>query len=244
MVYNFDVDVAKQYGVNEAIMIANLQFWIAKNKANKKHEYDGRTWTYNSVSAFSELFPFWSVQNIKTILNHLKEKGVIVVGNYNKSKYDKTNWYAFRDEEYWLNGTKKDKSNEFIDWLESNNQEVASNRPIPDNKPDNNKNAKAFLYIGEFKNVKLTKEEFVKLVKKYGWYFEDGVEVLSAYIAAKGDKYKDHYAVMKEKNWVWEKVHKDSECGLGVCEYVDDENGETRLKTPLEYYAEMYKVEL
>lgn len=239
MVYNFDVDVAKEYGVDEAIMIANLQFWIAKNKANKKHEYDGRTWTYNSVSAFSELFPFWTPKQIRRIIDKLKNNGVIMVGNYNSVAYDRTLWYAFVDEKKWLfqQKGKNDFSERELPFDQKGN-------PIPDNKPDNNKNAKAFLYMGEFKNVKLTKEEFVKLVKKYGWYFEDGIEVLSAYIAAKGDKYKDHYAVMKEKNWVWEKVHKDSECGLGVCEYVDDENGESRLKTPLEYYAEMYKVEL
>lgn len=244
MVYNFDIDVAKEYGVNEAIMIANLQFWIMKNKANQVNYMDGHYWTYNSISAFCELFPFWSVQNIKTILNHLKEKGIIVVGNYNKSKYDKTNWYAFKDEEYWLKGGKKEKNIESIDWLESNNQEVDSNHPIPDNKHRLNKNGKPFLYIGEFKNVKLTKEEFEKLVEKYGWYFEDAVEALSAYLAAKGDKYKDHYAVMKEKNWVWEKVHKDPDCGVGRCEFIIDEKmGVSRIKTPLEYYGDLYNIE-
>lgn len=102
MNYNFDTSVAKEYGVNEAIMIANFQFWIKKNKANGDNFYDGHYWTYNSISAFKELFPFWTEQNIKTILKHLKEKGILISGNYNENKYNHTNWYAFLDEEKWI----------------------------------------------------------------------------------------------------------------------------------------------
>ena len=40
MIYSFDSGVAKEYGVNEAIMIANFQFWIKKNKANKNNFFD------------------------------------------------------------------------------------------------------------------------------------------------------------------------------------------------------------
>lgn len=135
MIYVFDGDIAKEYGVNEAIMITNLQFWIAKNKACEKHFYNGHWWTYNSKAALTKLFPFWSVQTIKTILNHLKEKGVIITGNYNKNAYDKTLWYAFADEEKWLNEPTIKK-------LEPDVRLVEINRPIPDINtdiiPDNN----------------------------------------------------------------------------------------------------------
>ena len=137
MVYNFDVEVAEEYGVNEAIMIANFQFWINKNKANDKNYYDGHFWTYNSLPAFVELFPFWSIQNIKTILNRLKEKGIIIVGNYNTNKYDRTNWYAFADESKWLKDNKITGKAQFVHKLESTDGKVCINPPIPDNKPDN-----------------------------------------------------------------------------------------------------------
>ena len=52
MNYIFDVEVAREYGVNEAIFISNLQFWIAKNKANGIHYHGNRTWTYNSNKAY------------------------------------------------------------------------------------------------------------------------------------------------------------------------------------------------
>ena len=61
MDYSFNAEIAQIYGVDEAVFIHNLYWWIAKNEANGRHYYDGRTWTYNTMKAFSTLFPFWSV---------------------------------------------------------------------------------------------------------------------------------------------------------------------------------------
>lgn len=97
MTYQFDIDIAALYGVDESIMIFNLQFWIRKNEANGKHFHDGRFWTYNSIEAFTKLFPFWTARQIRRVLKSLEEKGVIVTGNYNTSAYDRTTWYAFAD---------------------------------------------------------------------------------------------------------------------------------------------------
>ena len=99
MEYGFDIEIAEKYGVNEAIMIKNFLFWIAKNKANNKNQHDDRTWTFNSKRAYKELFPFWSDSQIKTILKKLFQKGMLITGNYNKIAYDKTLWYAFVDEQ-------------------------------------------------------------------------------------------------------------------------------------------------
>lgn len=102
MMYSFDVDIAHKIGVDEAIMVSNFQFWISKNKANNQALHDGRYWTYNSVSAFKTLFKFWSEKQIRRVLESLIEKKVVVVGNYNKSPYDQTRWFAFSDEWAYL----------------------------------------------------------------------------------------------------------------------------------------------
>ena len=57
MFYCFDCDVAKEYGIAEAVIIWHFQFWLIKNRANGEHFYDGQYWTYNSIKAFQELFP-------------------------------------------------------------------------------------------------------------------------------------------------------------------------------------------
>jgi hypothetical protein len=101
MNYHFDSEHACAYGVNEAILIHNFLFWIRKNKANGKHFHDGRTWTYNSVTAWMKLFPFWSRKQLRNVIESLLSQGVIVSGEYNENPFDRTKWYAFSDENAW-----------------------------------------------------------------------------------------------------------------------------------------------
>ncbi|MBC3886793.1 hypothetical protein GH810_00480 [Acetobacterium paludosum] len=97
MNYNFDIVIAQELGVNAAIVINNLQFWIEKNEANGRHFHDDRYWTYNSMKAWKELFPFWTERQIRKTLEDLVEKSIIIKGNYNQVKYDRTLWYSFSD---------------------------------------------------------------------------------------------------------------------------------------------------
>lgn len=102
MIYSFDTDLACELGVNEAILLNNLVFWIAKNKANNKNFFEGRYWTYNTAEAFKELFSFWSVRQIRYSLSKLQKQGVILSGKFNKNKNDKTKWYALTDDYLYL----------------------------------------------------------------------------------------------------------------------------------------------
>lgn len=131
MEHHFDIDIAKEYGIMEAVLINHFQFWIAKNKANGVNWHDGRHWTFNSQKAILELFPYISRQSFRTAIQHLTDRGVIMIGNYNETQYDRTNWYAFVDEDRWLGG------NQPHHWLESTNAMVKTNQPIPDNNTDN-----------------------------------------------------------------------------------------------------------
>lgn len=136
MEHSFDIEVAQEYGIAEAIFIKHFQFWIAKNKANGSHQHDNRTWTYNSNKAFAELFPYLSTQSIRTALKHLTERGVIITGNYNDNPYIKTLWYAFADENKWIRQFQQ------TDLLKSTNGFVRNDKCIntdidyTDNKPN------------------------------------------------------------------------------------------------------------
>jgi len=90
MKHSFDIEIAKKYGIEIAILLDNIIFWTAKNKANKKHFYDGKYWTYNSARAFTELFPYFNQIKIKRLLQSMKEENLIYVGNFNKNSYDRT----------------------------------------------------------------------------------------------------------------------------------------------------------
>lgn len=102
MIYQFDTDLACEYGIDEAVMLHNFQFWITNNHANERNRFDGRTWTYNSANAFEKLFPWLSQKQIRTRLKKLVDLGVLMCGSYNSNPYDRTLWYAFADESKFL----------------------------------------------------------------------------------------------------------------------------------------------
>ena len=102
MELSFDSRTAKEYGIGCAILIRNFQFWIATNQANGQNLKDDRTWSYMTMEGFCKLFPFWSRDQIRRLLTKLTESDVIIKGSFNKNSFDRTSWYAFRDEKRWI----------------------------------------------------------------------------------------------------------------------------------------------
>lgn len=97
MNHSFDTDLAAQYGIEEAILIQHLQFWIVKNRANGENFIDGRTWTYSKLAAMALIFPYMNERKIRHALGLLEEKGVIIKGMHGGAG-DRTLWIAFVDE--------------------------------------------------------------------------------------------------------------------------------------------------
>lgn len=95
--YHFNAELAKRYGVNGAIFLHAMAFWVAKNQANGRHFHEGRTWTYNTLDALTRLFPFWSRRQVERITAKLREEGALLTGNFNEDKTDRTMWYALSD---------------------------------------------------------------------------------------------------------------------------------------------------
>ncbi len=100
--HHLDVIIAVKCGVPAAIVIYHLRWWIIQNRANKRHNHDGRTWTYNSIEAFAKIWPYWKPRQIRYIFEFLIAEGIILSGNFNTKKNDRTLWYAFVDETAFL----------------------------------------------------------------------------------------------------------------------------------------------
>lgn len=98
MNHSFNVEVAKEVGVLAATVFNNIGFWVDNARANGNNEHDGRFWTYNSVKAWAEQFPYASNGQIGRALAKLREAGYVLTGNYNKNPYDHTLWYALSDK--------------------------------------------------------------------------------------------------------------------------------------------------
>lgn len=142
MNHSFNVEVAKEYGVNQAIFLENLLFWVQRNKANNKHFHDDHYWTYNTQKAFTELFPYWTRQNIRTMIDKLLKDNVIISGNYNDLKYDQTKWYTltkdFIEKYYPESAIYPIGENQPMEGLKLTNGIVRTNQPIPDINSDIN----------------------------------------------------------------------------------------------------------
>lgn len=95
--HSFNIEHAQLYGLREAVLIHNLHHWVSYHYANGTNHHDGRTWTYNSVKAFEDLFPYLTYKQIRTSLETLIVLDVLVRGNYNKNPADRTSWFAFTD---------------------------------------------------------------------------------------------------------------------------------------------------
>ena len=86
--------LASRIGLNEAIFLQQLEYWLQRSGK----EREGRLWVYNTRSDWTQQFPFWSESTVKRTISSLRKQGLITIGNFNKMKVDKTNWYSVNYE--------------------------------------------------------------------------------------------------------------------------------------------------
>ena len=87
-------------GLHEAIVLQQIQYWLKIKQMDNRGVYvssfrDGRWWVYNTIEEWQrDSFPFWSTPTIKRILSSLKAQGLVIVEQFGKDDYDRTNWYT------------------------------------------------------------------------------------------------------------------------------------------------------
>lgn len=94
LTHSFSIPVAKVVGVHGAIILQHFAFWHLANWGNSKNYHDGRFWTFNSIKAYSELFPYMTAKEIRGQLNRLERDEYIISSNYNATQFNRTKWYA------------------------------------------------------------------------------------------------------------------------------------------------------
>lgn len=88
-------ELAAEIGLNESILFLQIEFLISISR----HEHDGRLWTYQSLQDLHDnYFPWWSLMTISRIIKALEKRELLIVGNYNKSGFDRTQWFALNEE--------------------------------------------------------------------------------------------------------------------------------------------------
>ena len=130
----FDPNVAAEHGLTEAVIINHFQFWIKTNKRKGINENDGRTWTYVTVKELAEWFDYLTEKQVRTAIDNLVTSAVLMKGNYNKNQYDRTTWYAFTLEDFWIR-----PEGEFH-LPRGANRKTWGGEPIPNDKTDKGTN--------------------------------------------------------------------------------------------------------
>lgn len=92
--HSFDPEIAQEVGMIAAVLYRNIQHWCEHNRTNNKHIHEEKAWTYNSVRAWKEQYPYLSEKQVRTALLRLEEAGFIAVGEFNKDNRDRTKWYC------------------------------------------------------------------------------------------------------------------------------------------------------
>lgn len=156
MEYSFEPKIATLYGVDGAVFMHSIYWWIRKNEANGRHFYDGTNWTYNSTEALLKLFPFWTKSQIERIIKKLRNDGALLVGNYNQTRWDRTRWFALSDKVKCIYENREMDIPETDNSI-SRNQEISfhdSGTPIPVSKPVNKPDIFIYPEIINYLNLK------------------------------------------------------------------------------------------
>lgn len=98
IVHSFIPQVAKDHGVDKAILIYYLYLWIEKNALDGDCIQEGRVWCRCSRKALIELFPYMGEFGAYRKLDDLSKSGFLLKGNFNDKPTDRTMWYAFSDD--------------------------------------------------------------------------------------------------------------------------------------------------
>lgn len=147
MNHSFNVTIATKYSVDTALFLGHLAYWTLLNLSNKRNIHDGLCWSFNTLEAMGDIFPYWTKKQCERVINNAVKLGLVKRGNYNKTKYDRTSWYALTPKSYhYFDELNKDKYLETLYSSISPNGEIKFSEwrkefpemetPIPDTKPD------------------------------------------------------------------------------------------------------------
>lgn len=97
MAEKFNSGIAERFGVTAALLLEHIWKEVKENEFHKRYSYEGRTWMRSSKKAFTAHMPYLSGSMVKCGIGRLVKAGLLVQGEHNESRFDRTAWYAFTE---------------------------------------------------------------------------------------------------------------------------------------------------
>lgn len=98
MITSFNEQLWIDFDLEIEFFLRYIVGWIgynaAKDNPDQRNFHEGQYWSYNSYPEYSKLLPGFSSKQIRTITARAIKHGLLVIGHFNKKKYDNTNWYT------------------------------------------------------------------------------------------------------------------------------------------------------
>lgn len=95
---HFNVNVAIERGIPQAVFLYNICYWLNYHESNNTNFHEDKYWIYNSRESFAKVMPYFSPRQIRTIVDNLVKDGILIKANFNKAAYDQTNWYTLSEK--------------------------------------------------------------------------------------------------------------------------------------------------
>jgi hypothetical protein len=94
--------LAKRIGLNEAIVLQQVHYWLVSLRETKRTESfkEGRWWIYHSYAQWAETFPFWSEVTIKRTFLDLEKRGLLLSAQLADDPRDRRKWYTIDYDAY------------------------------------------------------------------------------------------------------------------------------------------------
>lgn len=171
---------------DKAIILQQIDYWLEHSNNIR----DGYKWVYNSVADWQKQFLWISPSTLTRKLKSLEDQGLLITGNYNKRKFDKTKWYridydkfnkiekAFSQNDqtimsFWVNGVSQNDITNTREYTDNNTDIINSN------KFDYNEFIEWFNKLADkdLKNTEINRQ-YIKDLLNDGYTKEDLVNVI------------------------------------------------------------------
>jgi hypothetical protein len=94
---NFYAGLAEVIGVNEAIVLQQIWFYINVNRENEsdRHYHEGKWWVYNSYEQWAKkFFRGLTPRGVQNVILHLEKLKILESTQGVSDKYDRRKWYT------------------------------------------------------------------------------------------------------------------------------------------------------
>lgn len=198
-------ELAVKIGLNEALILQQIHYWLEINKKANRNLKNGYYWTFNSYTDWKKQFPFLSDSTIRRTITKL-EKGMLVVsGNYNKLSIDRTKWYRIDEKVLKMLEDYPCGQNEQINWSDWANHVVSMTPPLPETKSKIKTDINTLMGIASNDDNSSEKEKALSFSEYKLKYVikEDEEESINYYLKSfKRYRRKDH-PKLTSKKWAY-----------------------------------------